>query len=95
MTETEEDDILPLHSKIVKREWIHFSEKAPLSRFCRKQLSAMLDAADREQDEEKRSIMKALIYTGVPAIELAISEYLSKYALPAKLTKGVEKRFLF
>ena len=90
MTETEEDDILPRHSKIVKREWRHFSDKAPLSLSCRKQLNAMLDEADREADEEKRSIMKALVYTGVPAIELAISEYLSKYALPAKLTKGVD-----
>lgn len=90
MTETEEDDILPSHSKIVKREWRHFSDKAPLSLSCKKQLNAMFDEADREPDEEKRSVMKALVYTGVPAIELAISEYLSKYALPAKLTKGVD-----
>lgn len=90
LTETEEDDILPRHKNIVKREWRHFSNKAPLSLACRKQLNAMLDEAELEPDEERRSIKQALIYTGVPAIELAISEYLAKYALPAKLAKGVD-----
>lgn len=31
----------------------------------------------------------ALLYTGVPSVELAITEYLEKYALPAKLAKAV------
>ena len=90
LTEKEEDDIYPNHKKIVKREWRHFSDKAPLSLACKKQLNLMLDEADLDSDEERKSVKKALIYTGIPAIELAISEYLSKYALPAKLTKGVD-----
>src|SRR5574344_475018 len=89
LTETEEDDILPKHTSIVKREWRHFSDKAPLSIDARKKLNAMLDEAEKE-GKDTGSIKQALVYTGIPAIELAVSEYLSKYALPAKLTKGVD-----
>ena len=45
----------------------------------------MIASAKKDNDEYK----EALIYTGIPAIELAISEYLTKYALPAKITEGV------
>ncbi len=90
LTETEEDDILPRHSKIVKREWRHFSRLSPLSKANVAQQQKMLLAAAHENDETIKSIKQAIVYTGVPAIELAINEYLMKYALPAKLSKAVD-----
>ena len=85
LTEKEEDEILPKYKSFVRREWKHFSDFAPLSSTARRELNAALTDA-LEKDDNYRA---ALIYTGVPAIELAITEYLAKYALPAKLSEGV------
>ena len=85
LTETEEDDILPKYSSFIKREWKHFSNFAPLSPMMKKKQEAMIASAKGKDD----LYQEALIYTGVPAIELAMSEYLEKYALPAKITEGV------
>ena len=85
ITETEEDDILPKYTTFIKREWKHFSDFSPLSPAAKKIQDDMIASAKKENDEYK----EALIYTGIPAIELAISEYLTKYALPAKNTEGV------
>lgn len=85
LTETEEDVILPQYKGFIKRENKHFSKYAPLSSFARKKLDQMLSTA-REQNN---NYQEALIHTGILAIEVAISEYLSKYALPAKITEGV------
>ena len=85
ITETEEDDILPKYTTFIKREWKHFSDFSPLSPAAKKVQDDMIASAKKENDEYK----EALIYTGIPAIELAISEYLTKYALPAKITEGV------
>lgn len=85
LTEKEEDEILPKYKSFVKREWRHLSDFAPLSSTARRELDAALADA-MEKDDDYRA---ALIYTGVPAIELAITEYLAKYARPAKLSEGV------
>ena len=85
LTETEEDEILPKYEAFIKRAWRHYSDLAPLSDSSRKELNAMLSSAQGNNNRYK----EALIYTGIPAIELAISEYLIKYALPAKITEGV------
>lgn len=85
LTETEEDDILPKYKTFIKREWKHFSNFAPLSVTSKKLQDKMLSDAQEKGDEYE----EALVYTGIPAIELAISEYLMKYALPAKITEGV------
>lgn len=85
LTEKEEDEILPKHVSFVKREWKHFSDFSPLSPKVRKLLESEIEEAHRNGDMYR----EALFYTGVPAIELAISEYLEKYALPAKISEGV------
>ena len=90
LTEKEEVEILPHHENFVKREWRHFSRLAPLSKANVALQQRMLLDADRETDERRKSVRKALVYTGVPAIELAITEYLEKYALPAKLSRAVD-----
>lgn len=85
LTETEEDDILPRYKKIIERKWKHFSDFSPLSSSAKKKQEEMLASAQGNND----AYTEALIYTGIPAIELAISEYLTKYALPTKITEGV------
>lgn len=85
LTDEEEDAFDSKYKSCIKREWKHFSNFAPLSASAKKKQEEMLASAKGNNDVYK----EALIYTGIPAIELAISEYLMKYALPAKITEGV------
>ena len=85
LTETEEDDILPKHASFIKREWKHFSNFAPLSDNMKEKQNELIRSAQEKGDKYQ----EALMYTGVPAVELAISEYLAKYALPTKIMEGV------
>lgn len=85
LTEEEEEDILSECKKFIKREKKHLSNFAPLSLNAKKIQNEMIADAQKKGDE----YAEALVYTGIPAIELAISEYLIKYALPAKITEGV------
>ncbi len=85
LTETEEDDILPKHTSFIKREWKHFSNFAPLSDSMKEKQNELI----RNAQEKGNKYQEALMYTGVPAVELAISEYLAKYALPTKIMEGV------
>lgn len=85
LTETEEDDILPKHTSFIKREWKHFSNFAPLSNSMKEKQNELI----RNAQEKGNKYQEALMYTGVPAVELAISEYLAKYALPTKIMEGV------
>ena len=84
-TEMENAEIQIKHKLFIKSAWWHFSDFAPLSLAAKKAQDAMLKSALENNDEYQQ----ALIYTGVPAVELAVSEYLTKYALPAKITEGV------
>lgn len=64
----------------------HFSDYAEfLSPNTTKLLKERLDKAKSSGDIDEQ----ALIYSGIPSIELAITEYLTKYALPAKISEGV------
>ena len=70
----------------VDEERMQFSDYADfLSPATLNELNSRIERAKSENDEDEL----ALLYSGVPSIELAISEYLSKYALPAKITEGV------
>ncbi|MDY2756343.1 MAG: dynamin family protein [Candidatus Treponema excrementipullorum] len=106
LTNKEATKILPSYTYICESSDMHFSKYAPLSPSNKKKQDEMIEEAEKEvatemavvtekTDAKGRShsvgeVKRALIYTGIPAIELAISEYLAKYALPAKLTKGVD-----
>ncbi len=83
LTETEEDEILPKHTSFIKREYKHFEKYASLSNYCKNLQDEMLEKAKDNPYEE------ALIHTGIVSIELAIAEYISKYALPKKVNEGV------
>lgn len=70
----------------IEEERMHFSDYADfLSPATFAELKQRIENAKNANDEDEL----ALLYSGVPSIELAISEYLSKYALPAKITEGV------
>lgn len=67
----------------VKEESMHFEKYAPLSEYSKKEQDRIL------QESKGNTYKEALVHTGIVAIELAISEYISKYALPIKISKGV------
>lgn len=64
---------------------LHFSDMADISNDVRNKLDNDLDAAKKETNEYK----EALVHTGIPAVEGAISEYLEKYAQPQKITEAL------
>lgn len=64
----------------------HFCEYADfLSQETINKHKEKINEIERSDDNYK----KALFYTGIPSLEMAISEYLLKYAIPAKVYKGV------
>ena len=73
-------------SDILGSPEMHLEEYAPLSSQTRQKMLDELKAAEREYDERKVT----LIHTGIPAIELAINEYLDKYALTNKVKTAVD-----
>lgn len=64
---------------------MHFPDMAPLSDSVREKINKQLEEAKEKNDEYGQ----ALVHTGITAIEGAISEYLEKYALPAKITEAL------
>lgn len=66
-------------------EKLHFSDMAPVSKNVRTNLANALAKAKSTNDERA----EALIHSGVPAVEGAISEYLEKYAQPQKITEAL------
>ena len=65
----------------------HFTDYARfLSPATEAVLNARIEKAKTENNEEEL----ALLYSGIPSIELAITEYLTKYAIPDKIAQGVE-----
>jgi predicted GTPase len=94
LTEKEEDEFL-LTSTYVKRPWRHYSDGTPerllspkFRNAAHEQEKRLLDAA--ETGGERAAEELVLWYTGVPAVELAVSEYLEMHALPIKISKGVD-----
>lgn len=69
----------------IDEKGLHFSDMAPISENVRTNLSNALAKAKSTNDERA----EALIYTGIPAVEGAISEYLEKYAQPQKITEAL------
>jgi hypothetical protein len=80
-----EQNFLRQKSDFIEEKKLHFSDYVSLSPSCRQRQKEMLEAAKAGNDENTQ----ALIYSGVPAIEIAIDEYLKKYALTAKISKAV------
>ncbi len=85
LTEDEEDFLAKKHRFIKQRER-HFSDYVSLSHSCKHRQEEMLVASKTGNDENTQ----ALIYSGIPALEIAMDEYLEKYALTAKISKAVD-----
>lgn len=64
---------------------LHMSNFAPVSTSIKMKLQHKLNEAKKNENRAEQ----ALIHTGVPAIESAISEYLEKYARPYKIREAV------
>ncbi|MBY0124392.1 dynamin family protein [Bacillus sp. S/N-304-OC-R1] len=64
---------------------MHLTNYAPLSPSLKNKISDKIMMARDEHDEE----LEALYHSGVPAVEMAINEYLDKYAVTSKITNAV------
>ena len=70
----------------IDEEQLHLSEQATLSKSNLMKIKKDISDAQNSGDEYK----EALIYTGIPAIEYAIDEYLQKYAYTTKVKTAVD-----
>ncbi|WP_294406135.1 TerD family protein [uncultured Clostridium sp.] len=70
----------------IEENQLHLSEQASLSKNNLLQIRKSIDAAKESGDKYQEILM----YTGVPAVEIAINEYLKKYAYTAKIKTAVD-----
>lgn len=90
ITAKERKELLNNADLFLEEEAFHFSDVALrdaslLGQASRTELEEMLRDAKKRGDR----YAETLVYTGIPSIELAISEYLAKYALPVRMTEGI------
>ncbi|UTC95610.1 hypothetical protein E4N85_07675 [Treponema denticola] len=86
LSEDEEDFLDSKVKRIIKNENRQFSRLAPLSFSGKKKQEELIKYAQEKGDDEAL----ADVYSGVPAVEIAINEYIEKYAISAKVKKAVE-----
>jgi predicted GTPase len=82
----DEEDFLLKKNRFIRNKDRHFSDYVSLSSSCRKKQEEILRNAEAANDENAQ----ALVYSGLVALELAMDEYLEKYALTAKISKAVD-----
>ena len=83
----EEDFLSTKPKRFIEDSTRHFSDHAPFLSPATKERQDMEIRRARESGDKHQ---EALYYSGVPSVELAITEYLEKYALPAKVSQGVQ-----
>lgn len=86
LSEDEEDFLDSKVKRAIKNENRQFSRLAPLSFSGKKKQEELIKYAQEKGDDEAL----ADVYSGVPAVEIAINEYIEKYAISAKVKKAVE-----
>lgn len=84
-TRKEKIDLQGNLAMFIDDEELHFSDMAELSDDVRNKLNQEIAAAKKDANEYRET----LVYTGIPAVEGAISEYLEKYAQPQKITEAL------
>lgn len=72
--------------EIMEPDEMHLENYAPLSPVAKEALAKELQAAR----ESGARYEETLIHTGVPAVEIAITEYMEKYALTNKIKEAVD-----
>lgn len=82
----EEDFLDSKVKRTISDEKRQFSRLAPLSFSGKQKQDALMKTAQKAGDND--ALME--IYSGVPAVEIAINEYIEKYAISAKVKKAVE-----
>jgi len=70
----------------IEEKQLHLSEQASLGR----NNMLLLEKAVNEAKQSGDKYQEVLLYTGIPAVELAINEYLKKYAYTAKIKSAVD-----
>jgi predicted GTPase len=85
LTLDDEDFLNYRKKRFIQRKDRHLSDYVSLSSSCRKKQEEMLQDAIARNDENTQ----ALIYSGILAIELAMDEYLEKYAITTKINKAI------
>lgn len=73
-------------STFVDEQQLHLSEQASLSKNNLQKVSAAITTAKEKGDTYE----EVMWYTGIPAVEIAINEYLKKYAYTAKIKTAVD-----
>ncbi len=84
-TRKEKIDLQGNLAMFIDDEELHFSDMAELSDDVRNKLNQEIAAAKKDANEYRET----LVYTGIPAVEGAISEYLEEYAQPQKITEAL------
>jgi hypothetical protein len=82
---TKEKNFLSTRGNFISTKDLHFSDYVSLSPSCKKKQEEILRNAETANDEDTQ----ALVYSGIVALELAMDEYLEKYAFPAKISDAV------
>lgn len=77
--------VLRDHDLFIEEEELNLLKYVPLSKKRKESLNTKVLEAKREED----TYQEVLLYSGVPAIEEAINEYLEKYAVTSKITTAV------
>ena len=85
LTKKEKRNLENVCDDFIETKEYHFEKMASLSESCKKKINHRLDEARKNDDY----LEEALIHTGIPAIEEAISEYLDKYAYPIKINDAI------
>lgn len=83
---TKQKKTLRDYDLFIEDENLHLSEQASLSNYNKIKVNQMIEQARNAGD----GYQEALVYTGIPAIELAINEYLRKYAYTTKVKTAVD-----
>lgn len=86
LTEDEEDFLLTRVRRFNGKEERQLDRLAPLSKEGRKKQEELLEKAKAEGDD----LALADIHSGIPALEIAINEYVEKYALRSKVKVSVQ-----
>lgn len=86
LSENEEDFLDTKPKRFIRDKERHFSDYAS---FLSPATKMQQDEKIRRAQEAGDAYQEALFYSGIPSVELAITEYLEKYALPARVSNGV------
>lgn len=85
LTKKEKRNLENVCDDFIETKEYHFEKMASLSESSKKRINDRLDKARKDEDY----LDEALIHTGIPAVEEAISEYLDKYAYPIKINDAI------